>query len=285
MGQTFNMTDLGRLVGGEWQLACGRWQVADKVGQRLTRKDDGLYLGDDGLVLPSVFTLEQFKAFCDWHPTFEWEAITSVFTNDDGTLDTGALEELDSRSAAAGVLVRCILGIADAEYLQAWEQQCAIDEVQTKIREITALKAMSISEIQYRDGRLKELSDELARLQQPAQDQTAATPAPVVVASNGPALLPAVPNWKMRVQAEATELFLRLLASGANPTPHSILDSMAQWCRDNEIKTATNINPSANYLRTHVLGGKHWPPPTMSREQAKKHVAQVAQTKVAQVAQ
>jgi len=197
MEQTFNMPDLGRLVGGEWQLACGRWQVADKVGQWLIRKDDGLYLtdpentdalwkhpGDDGLVLPSVFTLEQFKAFCDWHPTFEWEAITSVFTNDDGTLDTGALEELDSRGAAAGILVRCILGIADAEYLQAWEQQCAIDEVQTKIREITALKAMTIAEIQYRDGRLKELSDELARLQQPAPDQTAATPAPVAATTS-----------------------------------------------------------------------------------------------------
>gem|GEM_PF-852230 len=162
------MTDLGRLVGGEWGLVCGT---------HLIRKDDGLYLGDDGLVMPSVFTLEQFKAFCDWHPTFEWEAITSVFTNDDGTLDTGALEELDSRSAAAGVLVRCILGIADAEYLQAWEQQCAIDEVQTKIREITALKAMTIAEIQYRDGRLKELSLELARLRQAVAGLGPASPA------------------------------------------------------------------------------------------------------------
>lgn len=102
---------------------------------------------------------------------------------------------------------------------------------------------------------------------------------------DGSATLPAVPNWKMLIQAEAAELFLRLLASGANPTPHSLVKPMAKWCRDNEIKTDGNINPSEGYIRTHVLGGFHWTPPTMNREQAKKHVAQVAQTKVAQVAQ
>lgn len=143
----------------------------------------------------------------------------------------------------------------------------------------------------YQKEQEKWLNAMVRELLKPAPAQTPTTPAPVVAvvaASDGPAPLPAAPNWKMRVQAEATELFLRLLASGANPTPHSILDSMAQWCRDNEVKTDTNINPSANYLRTHVLGGRHWSPPTMSREQAKKHVAQVAQvaqTKVAQVAQ
>ncbi len=112
-----------------------------------------------------------------------------------------------------------------------------------------------------------------------------AAPLPVVAASDGPAPLPAVANWKMRVQAEAAELFLRLLASGANPTQHSLIGPMAQWCRDNEVKTDTGINPSEGYLRTHVLGGGYWTAPTMTREQAKKHVAQVAQTKVAQVAQ
>lgn len=115
--------------------------------------------------------------------------------------------------------------------------------------------------------------------------QTTATPAPVETASDGPTPLPALANWKMRVQAEAYELFLRLLASGANPTPHSLLRPMAKWCRDNEVKTDTGINPSEGYLRTWVLGGGHWAAPTMTREQAKKHVAQVAQTKVAQVAQ
>jgi hypothetical protein len=71
----------------------------------------------------------------------------------------------------------------------------------------------------------------------------------------------AVANWKMQIQAEATAHCLRLRKSGANPTRNSILDSMAQWCRDNDIKTDTRIHPSANYLRTHVLGGKHWDVP------------------------
>ncbi len=99
------------------------------------------------------------------------------------------------------------------------------------------------------------------RKEQPAPATDIATPAPVVAASDVPAPLPAVPNWKMKVQTEATDLVLRLRKSGANPTKHSILDTMAQWCRDNDIKTPTKINPSANYLRTHVLGGKHWDVP------------------------
>jgi hypothetical protein len=91
--------------------------------------------------------------------------------------------------------------------------------------------------------------------------QDTATPAPMVAANDGPAPLPAVANWKMQIQAEATALVLRLRKSGANPTRHSILDTMAQWCRDNDVTTSTKINPSANYLRTHVLGGKHWEVP------------------------
>lgn len=91
--------------------------------------------------------------------------------------------------------------------------------------------------------------------------QNSESPAPVVVSSDGPEPLPAVANWKMQIQAEATALVLRLRKSGANPTRHSILDTMAQWCRDNDIKTDTKIYPSANYLRTHVLGGKHWDVP------------------------
>jgi hypothetical protein len=114
----------------------------------------------------------------------------------------------------------------------------------------------------------------LWRWQQPAPEQAPAMPAPVTApatttathapvvavepASDGPEPLPAVPNWKMLIQAEATALCLRLRKAGANPTKNSILNSMAQWCRDNDIRTDTQIIPSANYLRTHVLGGKHW---------------------------
>lgn len=70
-----------------------------------------------------------------------------------------------------------------------------------------------------------------------------------------------IANWKMQIQAEATAFCLKLRQSGASPTKRSILDPMAKWCRDNNVKTDTKIFPSANYLRTHVLGGKHWDVP------------------------
>lgn len=91
----------------------------------------------------------------------------------------------------------------------------------------------------------------------PAQNTT--TNAPVVTKqAGGDAPAPAVPNWKMRIQTEATELVLRLRESGSSPTKFSTCESMAKWCRDNNVKTDNKIFPSANYLRTHVLGGKHW---------------------------
>lgn len=85
-----------------------------------------------------------------------------------------------------------------------------------------------------------------------------ATPAPVVTASASAGVEPATPNWKMQIQTEATALCLRLRKSGASPTKNSIHGSMATWCRDNNVKTDGKIFPSANYLRTHVLGGNHW---------------------------
>lgn len=68
-------------------------------------------------------------------------------------------------------------------------------------------------------------------------------------------------GWKMRVQAAAAEHWKRLRASGANPTVHSIVDWVAKWCKENDVLTDGAINPSANYLRTHVLSSKHWTPP------------------------
>lgn len=157
------------------------------------------------------------------------------------------------------------------------------DEIEGENRWFTEPVRVTREQVRIKAATLKRILT-IWRKENQAPEQTA-TPGPEV-ASEGTA--PAVPNWKMRVQTEATELFIRLLASGANPTQHSILDSMVTWCCNHEIKTDGKnggINPSRGYLRTHVLGGGHWTPPTMSREQAKKHVAQVAQTKVAQVAQ
>lgn len=93
------------------------------------------------------------------------------------------------------------------------------------------------------------------------ETQTAPATDVVEATSDGsapPTGVPAVPNWKMQVQTEATALCLRLRKSGASPTKKSIVESLARWCRDNDVKTDTKIFPSANYLRTHVLGGAHW---------------------------
>jgi len=93
-------------------------------------------------------------------------------------------------------------------------------------------------------------------------------PVPTIEAAAAPpdapvADLPASdpPQWKMRIQTEAAAHMKRLRASGASPTVHSTVDHMAKWCRENDVKTDGSIFPSANYLRTHVLGGKHWTPP------------------------
>ena len=71
---------------------------------------------------------------------------------------------------------------------------------------------------------------------------------------------PPLEHWKLRVQQYAAELWQRILDSGANPTVQNTKDQIAKWCVENNVKTGTNNNgvyPSAEYLRTHVLG-KDW---------------------------
>lgn len=198
---TFDKTDLERLVVDDWQLVCGRWEQVGVIGQWLTIKGDGLELSDgvknnplwkhsDGdrvLPLPK-FTLAQFKAFCDWHPTFEWEAITSVFTNDDGTLDEVALAELDSRGRAAGALVRGVLVGPDDEYLKAWEADCRVDECKTEIAALKKLKPVSITERMFAKQELETLEARLAELLKPTTDPASpvAEPAPQAVRVTDP---------------------------------------------------------------------------------------------------
>ena len=86
-----------------------------------------------------------------------------------------------------------------------------------------------------------------------------------------------IEDWRMKFQAEAWEYWIRLVASGCNPTVHSILDPMVIWGRENDVRSVSGIYPSSGHLRNTVLGGKHWKPPTHSVEQAKAHVAQLAQ--------
>lgn len=201
MDQQFTEIDLECLIGKEWSL----------VGSNLRHEKDGLWLKDPSAigaaervdetgrahevwihptstptkpVLPFPFTMAQFKVFCDWHPTFEWEAITSVFTNDDDTVDDKNLAFMDSRSRAAGALVRYIIGKTDDEFAQAWIQHCAVDEVEAKIVELASLRPEKISEIQYRDARLEELRAELGHLKKGISN----VPSAKTITTNAPVL-------------------------------------------------------------------------------------------------
>ena len=94
-----------------------------------------------------------------------------------------------------------------------------------------------------------------------------------------------VPDWRMQIQAEAYELWLRLRASGCNPSVYSICEDMAKWCSKSNIKGGKNQNPRAGTIRNTVLGAGHWNPPPHSVEQAKKYIAQIARTAQTQDAQ
>jgi hypothetical protein len=84
---------------------------------------------------------------------------------------------------------------------------------------------------------------------------------PAACMGDVPVASPPPSHWKMKVQAEAAAHMKSLRQSGANPTVHSIVARMQKWCADNNVKTDGGIVPSAGYLRTHVLGGKHWSAP------------------------
>ena len=90
------------------------------------------------------------------------------------------------------------------------------------------------------------------------------TSAPAVAGPESAGALP-LTNWKMRVQEAAAARWLDLRGRGMNPTVVSILGDMVRWCRENDVLTSSGITPSEGYLRTHVLGGENWTPPTKQR--------------------
>ena len=85
-------------------------------------------------------------------------------------------------------------------------------------------------------------------------------------------------DGRMKIQAEAFEYWIRLKAAGANPTIHSICDTLARWCADSGVTTHTGTTPRAGTIRNSILGGSSgWVPPTHSRDEAQEHVARLAQ--------
>ena len=139
MKQEFQRADLEALMGGDalldgQELSCGFVRIA-AVGllmdYRAKRGEDPLFdmnFNSGRPVLPFPFTLEQFKAFCVWHPAFKWEVIDLEFTNSfcpwnaasqgnisdalDLAADDDTILELERRNQASAVLVRSILGIS-----------------------------------------------------------------------------------------------------------------------------------------------------------------------------
>jgi len=85
------------------------------------------------------------------------------------------------------------------------------------------------------------------------------------------------PNWRMQIQAEAWEHWIRLRAMGCNPSVHSICEDLARWCITQDVRGDLGQNPRSGTIRNAVLGAGHWTPPQHSVEQAKEHVARVAQ--------
>lgn len=66
-------------------------------------------------------------------------------------------------------------------------------------------------------------------------------------------------SWKMQIQAEASRLWMLLVAQDCSPTKNSIKSDLAKWCRGNGVVTERAVHPSADYIYRHVL--RTWKPP------------------------
>lgn len=97
--------------------------------------------------------------------------------------------------------------------------------------------------------------------------------------------MPTKMNWRHAIQAEAYEHWIRLRASGCNPSVNSICEDMATWCQKHDVRGGKGQNPRAGTIRNTVLGAGHWSPPNLSIAQAKEHVAQIARTAQSSAAQ
>ena len=137
---------------------------------------------------------------------------------------------------------------------------------------------LPMTEIIARSENLPKARKQLAVLEKQLQELRGDVLSPSNGAAVGPSPTAAKPDGRMRIQAEAYEYWIRLKALGANPTVHSICEPMAKWCADNNVKTHTGVTPRGGTIRNTILGGSSgWQPPKHSRDQAKDHVAQLAQ--------
>jgi polyhydroxyalkanoate synthesis regulator phasin len=137
---------------------------------------------------------------------------------------------------------------------------------------------LSVTETVVRRENLPKARNLLAELEKQLQKLRGDVPSTSHVAAVGPSPAIARAGGRMKIQAEAYEHWIRLKASGANPTVNSICERMARWCADNGVTTHTGVSPRAGTIRNTILGGNSgWTPPTLTRDQAKAYVEQLAQ--------
>lgn len=94
------------------------------------------------------------------------------------------------------------------------------------------------------------------------------------IATNLSSASDATSNWRFLIQEAAWKMWIRLRASGCNPTTNSICQDLADWCIKENIKGGKGQNPRAGTIRNAVLGGGKWSPPDFSVEGAKKYLEQ-----------
>lgn len=118
--KTYGKNTLGALLNFDWS-GLGNWYEL---------RDDGIrWKAPTGVLSPSErefrmkhptcdldkpalafpFTVDEFIAFCDVHPTFAWEYIDGLYSNDDDLLDEVALAELARESPSSAELARAWL--------------------------------------------------------------------------------------------------------------------------------------------------------------------------------
>ena len=162
----------------------------------------------------------------------------------------------------------------------------AVDSFLTEVHEARQYVAdlertqggLSVTEIVARRQHLPEARVQLTKLEKRLQELRGDVLSPSQVTAVGTSPADAKPDGRMQIQAEAYEHWIRLKASGANPSVHSMCEPMAKWCALNNIRTHTGVTPTAGTIRNTILGGSSgWQPPKHSRDQAKDHVAQLAQ--------
>lgn len=84
-----------------------RSQDADLFYARFLAHSSGNWTSEPALPIP--FDESEFAAFLEADPLARWDFLEAPFTNDDGTLDRGALGELGAMSTDAELLVRATL--------------------------------------------------------------------------------------------------------------------------------------------------------------------------------